>query len=85
MPAESILNSVPKFKGESNYINWKFTMALALCHLKKFDVVSGVMKKLKLAAAGFADWNTTVAVDALTNIGLSAPTGIEICLLFIFS
>ena len=70
MPAESILNSVPKLKGESNYVDWKFTMTLALRRLKKFDVVSGVMKKPKPTAAGFADWNT-IAVDTLTDIGLT--------------
>jgi hypothetical protein len=70
MPAESILNSVPKLKGESNYVDWKFAMTLALRRLKKFDVVSGVTKKPKPTSTGFADWNTA-AVDALTDIGLT--------------
>ena len=78
MPTESILNSVPK--GESNSVNWKFAMTLKLHHLKKFDVVSRVTKKPKLTAAEFADWNT-IAVDMLTNIGLTIDLAqyIHIC------
>lgn len=70
MPAESILNAVPKLKGEANYVDWKFAMTLALRRLGRLDVVNGTKAKPGRSGDSLVEWNKT-AEEALTDIGLT--------------
>lgn len=68
--SSSVLNSVPKLKGEENFADWKFALSLILRRQGKLDVVTGAKAKPARPAEALADWKK-IAEDALTDIGLT--------------